>query len=92
MYATPAVAVVPGFPEMVGAAGGVSTPTVIAKAGSDAACAPSVTLITMPASEPTSPARGVPVSWPVVELNVAQAGLLVMEKVSALLEVPETLG
>lgn len=50
------------------------------------------TLMTMPESEPTSAASGVPTSWPVFALNVAQDGLFVIEKVSAVLEAPEVLG
>jgi hypothetical protein len=91
VYAVPATALVPGLPEIVGGVGGVSTPTVIAKAGSEAVCDPSLTLMTMPASLPTSAALGVPVSWPVAESKAAHAGLFVIEKVSALLD-PEALG
>jgi hypothetical protein len=79
-----------GVPEMVGGAGGVSTPTEMAKAGSDTLWCPLLTLMTMPESEPTSAAPGVPLSCPVVALNVAHAGLWVTEKVRLL--VPETLG
>ena len=92
VYASPATAVVAGFPEMVGGSGGVSTPTVISNAGSDAVCAPSLTLMTMPLSVPTSPAPGVPTSWPVSALKVAHAGLLVIAKVSPFPEAPEALG
>ena len=79
------------MPEIVGGVGGVLTATVIAKAGSEAVCDPSLTLMTIPESLPTSAALGVPVSWPVAESNVAHAGLFVIEKVSALLD-PEALG
>jgi len=61
------------------------------KAGSDALWCPSLTLMTMPEVEPTSVAPGVPLSSPVVALNAAHAGLLLIEKVSALLDA-ETLG
>jgi len=77
---------------MVGGVGGVSALTAIVKVGSDAVATPSVTLMTIPVLAPTSPAPGVPVSWPVVELKVAQAGLLVMENVSPVAEASETLG
>ena len=92
VYASPTTASVLGVPEMVGGAGGVSTPTEMAKAGSDAVWCPLFTLMTMPESEPTSAAPGVPTSWPVFALNVAQDGLFVIEKVSALSEAPEVLG
>src|SRR5215469_13937764 len=86
VYARPTTAWVPGVPEMVGGAGGVLTPTEMAKARSDAVWCPSLVLITMPESEPTSVATGVPVSRPVFALNVAQDGLFVIEKVSGLPE------
>ena len=53
--------------------------TVIANASSDADAVPSLTLITIPLYVPTSLADGVPLIWPVAMLNVAQAGLLVIE-------------
>jgi hypothetical protein len=92
VYANPTTAWVLGVPEMVGGVGGVSTPTEMAKAGSDAVSCPLFTLMTMPESEPTSAAPGVPASWPVFSLNVAQDGLFVIEKVSAVPEAPEVLG
>ena len=92
VYASPTTAWVPGVPEMVGGAGGVSTPTEMEKAGSDAVWCPSFTLMTMPKSVPTSAALGVPTSWPVLALNVAQDGWFVIEKVSVLSEAPEVLG
>jgi hypothetical protein len=76
---------------MVGGAGGVLTPTEMLKARSDALWCPSLTLMTMPESVPTSVSLGVPLSCPVVALNVAHAGLLLIEKLSALLDA-ETLG
>ena len=91
-YASPTTAWVLGVPEMVGGAGGVSTPTEMAKPGSDALSCPLFTLMTMPESEPTSAAPGVPTSWPVLVLKVAQDGLFVIEKVSALPEAPVVLG
>jgi hypothetical protein len=91
MYAVPTTALVPGLPEMVGGVGGVSMATVIVKAAREAACDPSFTLMTIPELEPTSAALGVPVSRPVAESNVAHAGLLVIEKVSVLLD-PVALG
>src|SRR5215469_1211180 len=92
VYASPTTAWVLGVPEMVGGAGGVSTPTEMAKEGSDALWCPLFTLMTMPESEPTSAAPGVPTSWPVFALNVAQEGLFVIEKVTALSEAPVVLG
>ena len=53
--------------------------TVIANASSDADALPSLTLITIPLYVPTSLADGVPLSCPVAMLNVAQAGLFVIE-------------
>jgi hypothetical protein len=91
VYASPTTAWVLGVPEMVGGAGGVCRPTEMVKAGSEAVWCPSLMLMTMPKSEPTSAALGVPTSWPVLVLNVAQDGLFVIEKV-ALAEAPEVLG
>jgi hypothetical protein len=92
-YAFATVALVPGVPEIVGGGGGVlSAATVIAKAGSDALAVPSLTLITIPGSVPTSAAGGVPLSSPVAVLNVAQEGLPVTAKVSALPLASEALG
>ena len=62
------------------------------KAASDALCCPSFTLMTMPESEPTSAVPGVPTSWPVFALNVAQDGLFVIAKLSALPEAPDAPG
>ena len=58
--------------------------TVTLNAGSDAVRVPSLTVMTMPAVVPTSPAPGVPDSAPVLVLNAAHAGLFVMLKVSVL--------
>jgi hypothetical protein len=58
--------------------------TVIAKAGSEALATPSLALITMPGSVPTSAAAGVPLSCPLAMLKLAHAGLLVTENVSPL--------
>ena len=55
--------------------------TVIAKAAMEADELPSLTLITMPASVPTSAAAGVPLSCPVAALKPAQDGLFAMENV-----------
>jgi hypothetical protein len=81
-YAVPTVMLVPGEPEIVGP----ETPaaTVIAKAGREALATPSVTLITMPGSIPTSPAAGVPLSCPVAMLKLAHEGRLVIENVRPL--------
>jgi hypothetical protein len=57
-YAVPTVTLVSGEPEIVGPE--TPPPTVIANAGSDALATPSVTLITMPVSVPTSADAGVP--------------------------------
>jgi hypothetical protein len=53
----------------------------MAKAGSEAEAWPSLTLITMPGK--LAAAVGVPLRWPSAALNVAQAGLPSMLKVSA---------
>jgi hypothetical protein len=77
-YATPCVAVVAGVPEIVG--GRFGCVTTIENAASDAVACPSLTLIAMFEDEPA--AAGVPVSCPVLPLNVAQVGRLVMLYVS----------
>ena len=72
----PACTDVPGEPLMVGAwFVDVAAVTVMVNAGSEAVALPSVTEITMPGYVPTCNAAGVPESWPLVVLNVAQAGL-----------------
>ncbi len=76
-----------GVPEIVGA-----EVTVMEKAGKDALDAPSATLITIPVYVPTFAAVGVPLSWPVVVLKVAQDGLPVMENVSVPPAASEALG
>ena len=58
--------------------------TTIANAGSEADRLPSLTLIPMFEYVPVCALLGVPDSLPVVVLNVAQAGLLVMLNVSGL--------
>ena len=50
-------------------------------AGRDAVVTPSVTEMIIPEVVPTSAAVGVPLSCPVVGLNVAHVGLLTMENV-----------
>jgi hypothetical protein len=57
----------------------VAAVTLIVNAGSDAEAVPSLTLITMLGSVPTSALPGVPPSKPVTVLNVAHAGLFVIE-------------
>jgi len=57
--------------------------TTIENGDNDAESVPSVTLMTMLASVPTSPVPGVPDSWPVVVLKAAQVGLFWIENVSA---------
>jgi hypothetical protein len=57
---------------------------VIVKAGKEALATPSLTLITIPASVPTSAAAGVPVSCPLAMLKLAHEGLLLIEKVRPL--------
>jgi hypothetical protein len=79
VYRVPTLPVVGGLPEIVG--GEFDTPTVIENAGNATLAAlPSLTLIAMFEKVPT--AVGVPWSWPVVALNVAQAGRFAMLNVS----------
>ena len=77
---------------MLGGGGGAAWLTVIVKAGSEAACAPSLTLITIGLEVPMSDAAGVPVSFPVFVSNAAHEGLPVMAKVSLLDLASEALG
>jgi len=83
-YAVPAMSVVGGVPEMVGGALGGLTGAVTAmlKGASEACPAPSLTVITM--FEKLPAAVGVPVSWPVAELKLAQDGLPEIENVSVI--------
>jgi hypothetical protein len=60
--------------------------TVIVKAGSAADALPSLTLITMPASVPTSETAGVPLNCPLALLKLAQEGWFAMENVRLLPE------
>src|SRR5262249_24587839 len=89
-YAEPAVTVVGGVPVIVGALFGAAV-TVIVKAASEAEPPlPSDTLMRTFANEPA--AVGVPVSLPVVVLNVAQEGLFVIAQVSVLLSTSVAVG
>jgi hypothetical protein len=82
-YAVPTVAVVAGVPEIVGGRFVVAVAlTVTANAGRAALAEPSLTLIVMPENTPTLADVGVPVSWPVAVLNVAQLGRFAIAKVS----------
>ena len=74
----PTVAVAGGVPEIVG--GWFAALTVIANAGSAADALPSLTLITMLLC--VCAALGVPCSAPVLILNVAQVGRLLILNVS----------
>jgi hypothetical protein len=74
----PTLPVVGGVPEIVG--GRFGCVTTIENAARDAEACPSLTLIAMLANVPA--AVGVPDSRPVLPLNVAQAGRLVMLNVS----------
>jgi len=78
----PAVALAGGVPLIVGARfGGASVTICRLNEGSDVVKLPSLTRITMPETfaEPTG---GVPVRAPVLAVNVAQLGRLVIENVS----------
>src|SRR5215472_9956926 len=81
-YVVPAVTLVPGVPEIVGPE--AAEATAIAKAGSEALATPSLTLITIPLSVPTSAAVGVPLSCPLAILKLAHEGLLLIENVKPL--------
>jgi hypothetical protein len=83
-YAVPCSTDVAGLPEIVGARFVVPLValTAIAKAGKEALSVPSLTLITMFEKLPVD--VGVPVSRPVVALNVAHAGRFVIANVSVL--------
>jgi hypothetical protein len=81
-YAVPAVTLVPGVPEIVGPE--APDTTAIAKVGSEAVATPSLTLITIPASVPTSAAAGVPLSCPLAMLKFAHEGRLLIENVRPL--------
>ena len=83
---------VAGVPEMLGGGGGAATSTVMVKAGREAVCAPSDTLITIGLEVPMSDAAGVPVSFPVFVSNAAHEGLPVMANVSLLDLASEALG
>jgi hypothetical protein len=73
---------VAGVPEIVGPE--APDTTVIVKAGREALATPSLTLMTIPGSVPTSDAAGVPLSCPLAMLKLAHAGLLLIEKVRPL--------
>src|SRR5688572_16831966 len=80
-YAAPTGADAGGVPEIVGGRFGAAL-TVIVKAGNEALAAPSLTLIEMLANVPTFALVGVPLSRPVVVLNVAQLGRFAIANVS----------
>jgi hypothetical protein len=77
---------------MVGGGGGAAGLTVIVKAGREAVCVPSLTLMTIGPDVPTSAAAGVPLNCPLVVLKLAHEGLPVMAKVSVLAFASEALG
>jgi hypothetical protein len=82
LYATLTCADVGGVPVMVGAEFEPDPETVMLNAGSIVDDTPSVTMIMI--NEYVPVAVGVPLSRPVLVLNVAHAGLLRMENVSVL--------
>lgn len=69
---------------VTGAVVDVDCTTLIAKAGSDLVAMPSLTLMTIFEYVPTCDEDGVPVSLPVLLLNEAQAGFILILKVSLL--------
>jgi hypothetical protein len=81
-YAVPCVAVVAGEPEIVGVRLLVAAVTLIAKAGSEAEPAPSLTEMTMLPNVPVVPTGGVPVRRPKLGSNVAQLGRPVIANVN----------
>ena len=83
LYAEPAVTEAAGVPLIVGG-GLLAAFTVIEKLGSEALLVPSLTEITMLEEVPTLAACGVPESWPVLALKLAQLGGFEIEKVSVL--------
>jgi hypothetical protein len=91
-YALRATTVVLGVPEILVADEVAAPATVIEKLWREARPWLSLTLITIPPYVPTSAATGVPLSWPVVTLNVAHDGLPVIAKVSAYPAASEALG
>ena len=58
--------------------------TVMLKAGRETGVIPSVTEMIIPEVVPTLAGAGVPLSWPVVALKTAHAGLLTTENVRLL--------
>ena len=70
------------MPEMVGGGAVWAAETTMEKAAREALCVPSLTDMVMFESVPASALEGVPVSAPVVLLNEAQEGLLLIMKVS----------
>jgi hypothetical protein len=84
VYCVPTVADVGGLPVIVGAVFVAGAVTVIENAGSDAVLRPSLTEITMLLYVRTLLTDGVPRRRPVVVLNVAQDGRLLMENRSVL--------
>ena len=92
MYALATVARVPGVPEILGGGGGAAGSTLMVNCGSDAVCAPSLTLITIGPEVPTLAAAGVPLSFPVFGSNEAHEGLPVTAKVSVLALASDALG
>jgi hypothetical protein len=80
-YVLPDCTLAAGVPEITGAllAGAF---TVMEKVGNDLLALPSLTLMTMFEYVPACWALGVPVRAPLLELNVAHAGLPLIEKVS----------
>ena len=70
------------MPEIVGGAAAGVAVTTMEKAAREALCVPSLTDMVMLESVPASELAGMPVRAPVVLLNVAHEGLLVIVKVS----------
>ena len=77
-YDAPTATLVAGVPEITGAV----FVTAIENAASETVACPSLTLITMPFVVPMWAAVGVPCKEPVVVLNVAHAGVVLMLNVS----------
>ncbi len=92
VYAEPALTLVAGVPEIVGARFAAAL-TVIANGASDTpAASPSLTVMTMPLNVPTFWLVGVPDRRPVPVLNVAQLGMFAIVKPSVSLSASAALG
>ena len=91
-YAAPTLTAVCGLPEIVGGELATGLVTVMLKGDIEADDAPSDTVIMMLLYLPAVAATGVPASWPVLELKVAQLGLCAIVNVSVVPPGAEVVG